>query len=123
MRGNIETMNTEWVPGAGVGIVGSIIAWVLSWRISTARGEERVSAMQQDIRELKGDFRDGMTEVRSFAATVGAMQSSQNVTNKITSDAIEGMTETLDRHSTQIADHAATLRLITEVVMAKNGTR
>lgn len=32
-------MSTDWIPGAGVGLVGSCVAWLLSWRINSARLE------------------------------------------------------------------------------------
>ena len=54
--------SNTWIPSAGVGIIASIVAWVLSWRINSVRGEERVGVIGSDVRELKEDFRAGMRE-------------------------------------------------------------
>ena len=112
-------MANDWIPGAGVGVVGSIVAWLLSWRIATARGEERLEAMRVDLRDLKEDFRSGMNEVRSFADATARLQSSQNVVNTVTAKSMEAMCDKQDKIEATVADHTATLRLLTEVVMSK----
>jgi hypothetical protein len=112
-------MPSDWIPGAGVGVLGSVVAWLLSWRIATARGEERLAAMQTDLRDLKDDFRAGMSEVRSFADATARLQSSQNVVNSVTAKSIETMCDKQDKLESTVADHTATLRLLTEVVMSK----
>lgn len=112
-------LDTGWIPSAGVGVGASIVAWLLSWRVNTVRGEERLDGMRQDLRELKEDFRDGMAEVRSFADASARLQSSQNVVNSVTAKTLEAITDKQDRIETTVADHTASLRLLTEVVMSK----
>jgi len=118
-KGATNAMDGSWIPSAGVGIVASIVAWVLSWRINTVRGEERMDGMRQDLRDLKEDFRSGMTEVRSFADATARLQSSQNVVNSVTAKTLEAMAEKQDKLEACVADHTSTLRLLTEVVMSK----
>lgn len=114
-----HAMDASWVPSAGVGIVASIVAWLLSWRINTVRGEERVEGIRSDLKELKEDFRAGMAEVRAFADASARLQSSQNVVNSVTSKALEAITDKQDKMDACLADHTSTLRLLTEVVMSK----
>lgn len=134
-------MANDWIPGAGVGLIGSAIAWLLSWRINSAKIEGqnesdrkadaaiaavkeksdlvRSDDLRADLREMKDDWRNGVTEVRELANAMTALQSSQNVVNAVTSKAIEGICDKQDRLEQIVSDHTATLRLLTEVVMAK----
>lgn len=119
-KGATQAMDS-WIPSAGVGIVASIVAWVLSWRINTVRSEERLEGIRQDLQDLKGDFRAGMAEVRSFADASARLQSSQGVVNVVTAKGMEAITEKQDKMESCLADHTSTLRLLTEVVMSKKG--
>jgi hypothetical protein len=123
-RGAAEhTMSTDWIPGAAVGVVSGFLSWLLGWRINSAKGdaqsEERLSGMQADIREIRDDFKAGMIEVRSFADLAARLQSSQNVVNQVTAKSLESICEKQERIESTVADHTATLRLLTEVVMTK----
>ena len=111
--------NTDWVPTAGVGIIGSIGAWFLSWRINSARGEERLAGLQQAIREMRDDLKSNMTEVRTFADASARLQSSQNVVNQGTAHTLESIVDKQERIEAIVADHTATIRLLTEVVMGR----
>ena len=99
------------------------MAWILSWRINSARSEERVDGIRQDVRDLKDDFRSGMADVRGFADQAARLQSSQNVVNNVTAKAIEGLCDKQDKIGQVVADHTATLRLLTEVVMSKKDAK
>ena len=123
-------MDTNWVPSASVGIVASVVAWTLSWRINTVRSEERLEGIRKDLVELKDDFRTGIrdikedlrsstSEIRSSSDTVSRLKSSQDVVNTVTAKGIEGLTDKLDKIESVVADHTSTLRLLTEVVMSR----
>ena len=56
-----ETMSTDWIPGAGVGLIGSAVAWLISWRINSARLEghaEEDERRNSDLR-LADEKRNG----------------------------------------------------------------
>jgi hypothetical protein len=140
-KGAEHTMSTDWIPGAGVGLVGSAIAWLLSWRINSAKLEGQSEAKEKadtvlsdarakaemvrsddlraDLRVMRDDWRQGIDRVGELAANISALQSSQNVVNTMTSKAIDSMCDKQDRLEQVVADHTATLRLLTEVVMSK----
>jgi signal transduction histidine kinase len=125
-------MSTDWIPGAGIGVIGSVTAWVLGWRITTAKWEGRAEAQRQadfertedlrkDLRDLKEDWRSGISDVRKLAENMASVQSSQNVVNAVTAKAIESLTDKLDRHEACLADHTTTIRLLVDRVMSKGG--
>ena len=129
MTRGVQTME-KWVPGVGVGFLGSIGAWLLSWRVANARndavntGEHRRmmdsnEAVRSDLRTLREDLRAALAELRAVSGIAAALQSSQKVVNEVTAKAVEGITDKLDRHDAMLADHAATLKLMTELLTRK----
>ena len=123
---------------AAVGVGGSLLSW---WRASAVaetkheseilrlressdaelgRLDERDDGLRCDFRQLRDEFRDGIQDMRTVAGEMGKLQASQNVVNSVTAKAIEGLTDKLEEHSRQLSDHAATLRLINELVTRKD---
>lgn len=133
-----NTMSTDWIPGAGVGLLGSIGAWILSWRISSARfegqseaemqaikysAEDRTEGVRQDIQALRDDFKAGVAEMRTAAVGVATLQASQDKVNLYTAEAIKGIVSRQDRHEEKLNDHAATLKLVTELLTREQNIR
>lgn len=138
-RGAEHAMSSDWIPGAGVGLIGSAVAWLLSWRISAARSEGRYEAVQvalseqlttrqkvederterlrQDLRDMREDWRAGIGGVNKLNDNVVALQAKQNTVNEFTAQAVESMATKLDRHDQMLADHTSTIRLLTDVLM------
>lgn len=136
-----HTLSTDWIPGAGVGLIGSAVAWLLSWRISAAKMEGSIEAKEKaevvlldarakaemirsddlraDLRDLKEDWRAGIADVKRLAENVAAVQASQNVVNAVTAKALESLTEKMDRHEACLADHTNTIRMIVDKVMTR----
>src|ERR1039457_1139739 len=115
MRRGLKTMSTDWLPTAGVGLGGSLIAWFASWFIATAKAEGRsdaemeridqsASGLRQDIHDLREDLKTSIVDFRSVSDATIKLQSSQNVVNQVTGRALEGVSEKLDRHDTALAD-------------------
>lgn len=134
-------MNDWTSPGAGLGllgVIGSLLSWLFGWKEKSALAEERNAAaaksakeaaekaiaasedesegFHQDMREFRDEFRLGLTEMRTVATSVAQQQASQSVVNSFTAKAIESMATRLDRHEEKINDHAATLKLVTELL-------
>ena len=130
-------MSSDWMPGAAVGLGGSFIAWLLSWRLNSARIEGKSEAaaaaqekteaarelrgddLRRDLQELKEDWRAGIAQVNRLAENIASLQSAQNAVNGYTAKAIEGLSEKMDRHDAQLADHASTLRLLTSAITTR----
>jgi type VI protein secretion system component VasK len=124
-------MNADWLPVGGLGIISSAVAWLISWRVSTARSEgrsaaERVSqdardsSVKDDIHGLRGDIHEAMEEVRTLAAQTTKLSASQDVVNRVTGQAMESIITKLDRHEGQLSDHSGSLKLLTEIVMSRS---
>jgi hypothetical protein len=103
----------------------------VAWRVSAARSEGRSDAqhdaedakdtsVKQDIRDLRNEVRATMEELRSLGAATVKLSASQDVVNSVTSKALESIILKMDRHEEKLADHASTLKLLTEVVMARS---
>ena len=75
--------------------------------------------MRSDLRELKEDFKNGMSEIRTLADMTGKYGASQAVVNDVTAKALESITEKVERHADTLADHTSTLRLLVDKVMSK----
>ena len=136
--GETDTM-TDWVQVTAVGLVSSIASWLVSWRIATERQAVKSDAvatrladheaaqadtdesLRGELHEFRNDWKAGMTELRSVAASIGQLQASQDVVNKVTAKALEGISERLDKHDDKLSDHGATIKLLTELVTRKGG--
>ncbi len=147
-KGEAAVMDANWVPAFGAGVVGSAVAWVLSWRIASTRMEERTQAdlkraeelrvadlkraeelrsvdavrteeLRADLRDLKRAWDDGIDRVGQLASNMAGLQATQNQVNIFTSKAIEGITDKMERHEQLLADHTSTIRLIVDKVMTK----
>jgi hypothetical protein len=103
----------------------------VAWRVSAARSEGRSDAqhdaedakdtsVKQDIRDLRNEVRATMEELRTLGAATVKLSASQDVVNSVTSKALESIILKMDRHEEKLADHASTLKLLTEVVMARS---
>jgi phage-related minor tail protein len=57
--------------------------------------------------------------VQKVSDNVLSLQAKQNTVNEFTAKALESLTEKSDRHEQMLADHASTLRLMTDVLMRK----
>jgi hypothetical protein len=99
--------------------------------VSAARSEGRSDAqhdaedakdtsVKQDIRDLRNEVRATMEELRTLGAATVKLSASQDVVNSVTSKALESIILKMDRHEEKLADHASTLKLLTEVVMARS---
>jgi hypothetical protein len=61
-----------------------------------------------------------MEELRTLGSATMKLSASQDVVNSVTSKALESIILKMDRHEEKLADHASTLKLLTEVVMARS---
>jgi hypothetical protein len=103
----------------------------VAWRVSAARSEGRSDAqhdaedakdtsVKEDIRDLRNEVRATMEELRTLGSATIKLSASQDVVNSVTSKALESIILKMDRHEEKLADHASTLKLLTEVVMARS---
>ena len=144
-RGDTATMSADWLPAFAAGTIGSIGAWLLSWRIASAKAEgkgdadekradelrtadgkradelrtadaKRADDLRQDLRELKEDWRAGIDQVQRLSDDMARLQSAQNVVNGMQAKALEGLCAKQDQHADKLADHASTLKLVTGMV-------
>jgi len=121
-----------------MGALGSIGAWILSWRISAARHEgsdsvrqagfaaaiselkttvaDRDEMLRSDIRDMRDEFSGRLDELQKSYASYQAAFASQEKVNIFTSEAIKGIVATQERQGDKISDHAASLKLLTELV-------
>jgi hypothetical protein len=124
-------MSADWIPVGSLGVISSVVAWLVAWRVSAARSEGRSDAqhdaedakdtsVKQDIRDLRNEVRATMEELRTLGAATVKLSASQDVVNSVTSKALESIIGKMDRHEEKLADHASTLKLLTEVVMARS---
>lgn len=124
-------MSADWIPVGSLGVISSVVAWLVAWRVSAARSEGRSDAqhdaedakdtsVKQDIRDLRNEVRATMEELRTLGAATVKLSASQDVVNSVTSKALESIILKMDRHEEKLADHASTLKLLTEVVMARS---
>jgi hypothetical protein len=122
-----HTMSAEWLPGAGLGLIGSAVAWLLSWRINTAKkdgrteaaveaAEDRDEGFRENLRDMRDEWRAGIAEVRTLAMITAKLQASQEVVNTVTAKALDAITSKLDAHQEKLNDHSATLKLVTELL-------
>lgn len=109
-------MDTGWVPGAVIGTLGSVGAWLLSWRINSAKQEQEAKSTRNALEELKSDFRAGMEEIRKLADATARLQSSQGVVNTLQSKALDAVVARQDQHADKLADHSSSLKLLLEMV-------
>jgi hypothetical protein len=61
-----------------------------------------------------------MEELRTLGSATMKLSASQDVVNSVTSKALESIIAKMDRHEEKLADHASTLKLLTEVVMSRS---
>jgi hypothetical protein len=119
-------MANDWIPW-GAGVVVSAVSWVVSWRIASAKSEGKTDAeiaaqeeqgtgLRQDIRDLRDDVRAGLAEMRTQATNFTALQASQDKVNVYTAEAIKAIVSKQERQEEKLNDHAAALRLLTELV-------
>jgi hypothetical protein len=117
----------DWIPAGVTGLVASVGGWLLSWRISSAKQdgrheaegiarEDRDEGFRQDLRDFRDEFRAGVAEMRTVSVATSKLQASQDVVNQVTAKAIESLVGRLDRHEEKLNDHAATLKLVTELL-------
>ena len=147
LRGDAAVME-NWIPTFGGGLIASGIAWILSWRIASARAEEqtvgelkradtlrssdlqraeelraadakRSDELRSDLREMKNAWNDGVQRVQELAENMAGLAAGQNSVNVFTAKAIEGITDKVERHAEILADHTSTIRLIVDKVMSK----
>ena len=124
-------MAADWIPVGSLGVVSSVAAWLIAWRVSAARSEGRSDAqhdaealkdttVKEDIRDLRNEVRATMEELRTLGSATMKLSASQDVVNSVTSKALESLVAKMDRHEEKLADHASTLKLLTEVVMSRS---
>jgi hypothetical protein len=137
-KGNAIYMNTDWVPPSLAALLASAGGWFLSWRIfqashdaatdaelkaskeATAREAketvEREDGLRLEFRDLRADFREGIDELRKAMSDQAAWRASQDTVNLYTSEALKGIVATQEKHADKLNDHAATLKLVTELL-------
>jgi hypothetical protein len=124
-------MAADWIPFGSLGVVSSVVAWLIAWRVSAAHSEGRSDAqhdaealkdttVKEDIRDLRNEVRATMEELRTLGSATIKLSASQDVVNSVTSKALESIIAKMDRHEEKLADHASTLKLLTEVVMSRS---
>ena len=136
-RSGTPHMN-EWLsPGTGLGVLGvlgGLYAWLSRWREGEVRSdaqttagvsalEEKDDGLRQAIRELRDEFRAGVGDLQRQAVATTALQASQNKVNEYTAKAIESITARQEKHEEKLNDHAATLRLVTELLTRDQNSR
>lgn len=123
-------MSWEFLPGAAAGAVMSGIGALLSWRIASAKTEaaddkdlhqlkDEGRGLRQDIRDLRQELRDGASELRSLNAMLLKLQASQDVVNVMNSKALESLALKQVAHAEAISDHAATLKILSQLLQKK----
>ena len=128
--GATRTMSAEWLPGAAVAAVMSGVGALLSWRVASAKqegsGESEIkqlehesTGLRQDIRDLRDDLRSGAAELRALNSMLVKLQASQDVVNVMNAKAMEAIAKKQESHGETISDHAATLRILTELLKRK----
>lgn len=85
--------------------------------------EDRTEGVRQDIQALRDDFKAGVAEMRTAAVGVATLQASQDKVNLYTAEAIKGIVSRQDRHEEKLNDHAATLKLVTELLTREQNIR
>ncbi len=78
--------------------------------------KDQADERKTDVAELRNELRATASDFRGVAADIAALQTNQTFTNSITAKAIEGLGIKQDRHAEQLADHASTIRLLTDNV-------
>jgi chromatin segregation and condensation protein Rec8/ScpA/Scc1 (kleisin family) len=127
-KGEERAMSTDWVPGVGTGFFGSIVAWLLSWRVAAARSEGKADAdalriqdrdegFREDIRSLRDELRAGVTELRAVSSITAKLQASQDVVNQVTAKSLEAIVAKQDQHAEKLADHTSAIKLLTELIV------
>lgn len=116
-----------WMTGLLSGVGGTAIVQWWNWWRSDARKDGKAEAEKQriderdhdvraDLRDLRDDFRTAINEFRQASTDMAKLQSSQNIVNAMSAKTIEALATKQDAHAEKIADHAATLRLLTDNV-------
>lgn len=128
-----EPPTSSWLPGiifGIVGVIGGIWSWILNWRIKSAkeegktevereRLEDRDDGFREDIRALRDELKDGISELRAVAAATARLQGSQDVVNAVTAKAIESISLKMEAHAEKLANHEADIRLITRLLTSQ----
>ena len=126
------------VPSAVVG--GAVAAAVGYWRDQVtradreARFDEQIKALKEQIkageekaedddgtlkeqlRDLRGDFKDAIAEMKAVAMTVAKSEGTRDAFMAMTTKAIEAVITTQEKHSGLIAEHTAQLRNVAEYI-------
>lgn len=80
------------------------------------RLDDRDDNLRDDIRRLRDQLGKLFDKLDTVAAQGIELQTTQNLTNTMTAKALESLATKQERHSEQLADHAATLRLLNNIV-------
>lgn len=122
----------DWVPGAVVGVVGSLLTWLFGWRINEAAregaqdvrdksAEKMGSDMRSDLREFRDEFRSAVKEIRERAALQDARAASQATTNEFTAKSIQSLVDQMERIQSKVEDHSSSIKLLIELGTRQNG--
>lgn len=80
------------------------------------RIEERDTEVRVDMRSLRDELRKAVDTFQSQSLLTTELRSSQAVVNQMVAKAMDAIGTKQERHSDMLADHAATLRLLTDNV-------
>lgn len=129
-----KTMDANWIPGAGLGLIGTIVAWIMG----RAKFEARADAMREaddkrfedidgglheDLSTLRDELKAGVAELRALAMASAKRDGAQDVINKVTTETLTGLADRLDTHDrvheridATLTEHAVSLRLLTQLM-------
>jgi uncharacterized protein (DUF3084 family) len=89
-------------------------------QVKETAADERNFDLREDLKDLRDQLRLAVAEMHSVASETARLQASQDVVNKVTAKALESIETKMDKHEQAISDHAATLRLVTELLTKRN---
>ena len=124
-------MAMDWVPGVGIGFIGllgSIAAWLRAGGKREGATEMQMDklatsddGLRDDLHSIVCRLDDVAKEMRMVSAQTGSFIASQDVVNRVTARGLENLESKLEKHDSAISDHAATLRLVTELLTRRGG--
>lgn len=78
--------------------------------------EKRLEELRAEIKSFRDELKVAVTEFRSGSMLTTELRASQAVVNTMTAKALDAIGTKQERHAEMLADHASTLKLLTDNV-------
>ena len=115
------------VAGGGAGIIAAALTFWRNAGITEAQLTERLTSIKEEItrgaviiargdQEFKEGLKETVNELRAVVLTVAKLQSSQDVTNAMTSRQLDSMARKLEDHDHRFSELETTQGLIREIL-------